>query len=267
MTDCSPAQQSFLKKRKRNLRAVTFARLFLFLAFLFLWETAARLHLIDAFIFSSPSRVLKTFQSMTLDGSLFLHIAATLSETLASFFLVFLLSLLTAVLLWQSRTLSRIFEPYLVVLNSLPKSALAPLLIVWLGANQKTIITAGISVAVFGSILTIYTGFCSVDPEKVKLIYTLGGKKRDVLSKVILPGSVPIFLNAMKVNIGLCLVGVIIGEFIGSRRGLGYLIIYGSQVFQLDLVLTSIVILCILAMCLYQSLRLAEKIYLKHGRS
>lgn len=265
MTDCSPAQQSFLKKRKRNLRAVTFARLFLFLAFLLLWETAARLHLIDAFIFSSPSRVLKTFRSMALDGSLFLHIAATLSETLASFFLVFLLSLFTAVLLWQSRTLSRIFEPYLVVLNSLPKSALAPLLIVWLGANQKTIITAGISVAVFGSILTIYTGFCGVDPEKIKLIYTLGGKKRDVLSKVILPGSVPIFLNAMKVNIGLCLVGVIIGEFIGSHRGLGYLIIYGSQVFQLDLVLTSIVILCILAMCLYQSLSLAEKLYLKHS--
>lgn len=152
-----------------------------------------------------------------------------------------------------------------MVLNSLPKSALAPLLIVWLGANMKTIVVAGISVAVFGSILTIYTGFSEVDKEKIKLIYTLGGKKRDVLWKVVLPGSVPIFLNTMKINIGLCLVGVVIGEFIGSRQGLGYLIIYGSQVFQLDMVLMSIVILCILAMGLYQILNLAEKYYLRRS--
>ena len=118
---------------------------------------------------------------------------------------------------------------------------------------------AGISVAVFGSILTLYTGFQQISAEKIKLIYTLGGDRGDVLWKVVLPGSVPIFLNTMKVNIGLCLVGVIIGEFIGSRRGLGYLIIYGSQVFQLDLVLMSIVILCGLAMGLYQGLNVAER--------
>ena len=162
-------------------------------------------------------------------------------------------------LLWLSPGLSRTLEPYLVVLNSLPKSALAPLLIVWLGANMRTIIVAGISVAVFGSILTLYTGFQQISAEKIKLIYTLGGNRGDVLWKVVLPGSVPIFLNTMKVNIGLCLVGVIIGEFIGSRRGLGYLIIYGSQVFQLDMVLMSIVILCGLAMGLYQGLNAAEK--------
>ena len=150
-----------------------------------------------------------------------------------------------------------------MVLNSLPKSALAPLLIVWLGANMKTIIVAGMSVAVFGSILTIYTGFSEVDPEKIKLIYTLGGNRRDVLRKVVLPGSIPIFINTMKVNIGLCLVGVVIGEFIGSRQGLGYLIIYGSQVFQLDMVLMSIVILCLMAMLLYQAINLMEKYCLK----
>ena len=200
---------------------------------------------------------------MMADRSVFMHIGTTLAETLLSFFLVFLFSLLTAVLLWLFHSLSRILEPYLVVLNSLPKSALAPLLIVWLGANMKTIVAAGMSVAVFGSILTIYTGFSEVDPEKVKLIYTLGGNKRDVLRKVVLPSSVPIFINTMKVNIGLCLVGVVIGEFIGSRQGLGYLIIYGSQVFQLDMVLMSIVILCVMAMILYQGINLVEKHCLK----
>ena len=263
MAEPSSAQKRFLKKRQQKLRTVTLVRILIFLVFLMLWEASTRLGLIDAFIFSSPARVAETFLSMAADGSIFRHIGITLLETLLSFFLVFAASILAAVLLWMSRSLSRILEPYLVVLNSLPKSALAPLLIVWLGANMRTIIVAGMSVAIFGSILTVYTGFLEVDPEKTKLIYTLGGRKRDVLTKVILPGSVPIFLNTKKVNIGLCLVGVIIGEFIGSREGLGYLIIYGSQVFQLDMVLMSIVILCILAMCLYQCLNLAEKLYLK----
>lgn len=263
MAEPSLAQQSFLENRKRRLRAITFARIFIFLLFLIIWEASARLHLIDAFIFSSPSRVYRMFVSMISDHSIFLHMGITLAETLISFLLVFLFSLLTAVLLWLFHSLSRVLEPYLVVLNSLPKSALAPLLIVWLGANMKTIIVAGMSVAVFGSILTIYTGFSEVDPEKVKLIYTLGGNRRDVLWKVVLPSSIPIFVNTMKVNIGLCLVGVVIGEFIGSRQGLGYLIIYGSQVFQLDMVLMSIVILCIMAMILYQIINLVEKYCLK----
>ena len=253
LANCSLAQQNFLKKQTRLRNRVRLARLLIFLGFLVLWEASTRMHLIDAFIFSSPTRVIHTFLSMGRDGSIFLHVGVV------SFLLVFLLSLLTAVLLWLSPGLSRTLEPYLVVLNSLPKSALAPLLIVWLGANMRTIIVAGISVAVFGSILTLYTGFQQISAEKIKLIYTLGGDRRDVLRKVVLPGSVPIFLNTMKVNIGLCLVGVIIGEFIGSRRGLGYLIIYGSQVFQLDLVLMSIVILCGLAMGLYQGLNVVER--------
>ncbi len=263
MAEPSLAQQSFLEKRKRRLRAITFARIFIFLLFLMIWEASARLHLIDAFIFSSPSRVYRMFISMVSDHSIFLHMGITLAETLVSFLLVFIFSLLIAIILWLFHSLSKVLEPYLVVLNSLPKSALAPLLIVWLGANMKTIIVAGMSVAVFGSILTIYTGFSEVDPEKVKLIYTLGGNQRNVLWKVVLPSSIPIFINTMKVNIGLCLVGVVIGEFIGSRQGLGYLIIYGSQVFQLDMVLMSIVILCIMAMILYQMINLVEKHCLK----
>ena len=123
-------------------------------------------------------------------------------------------------------------EPYLVVLNSLPKSALAPLLIVWMGANVKTIITAGISVAIFGSVISIYSSFQSVEPDMLRLIATLGGTKKDMLFRVVLPWSLPGLLAVWKVNIGLCLVGVVIGEFIGAREGLGYLIIYGSQVFR-----------------------------------
>ena len=168
---------------------------------------------------------------MVLDRSIFLHTGITLYETLISFILTTIISILIAVSLWFSRKLSEILDPYLVVLNSLPKSALAPLLIVWLGANQITIIVAGMSVAIFGSILNLYTSFKTVDPGKIKLIYTLQGTKFQALTKVVLPSSVPSIISNMKVNIGLCLVGVIIGEFLAARNGLGYLIIYSSQVF------------------------------------
>ena len=150
-------------------------------------------------------------------------------ETLVSFVFTVFLGIGTAVLLWCCPKLSRILEPYLVVLNSLPKSALAPILIVWLGSNIRTIIVASISVAVFGSILTLHNGFSSMDPDQIKLIRSLGGNRIHILTKVLLPGSIPLILANMKVNIGLCLVGVIIGEFLAAKQGLGYLIIYGSQ--------------------------------------
>ena len=154
-------------------------------------------------------------------------------------------------------------EPYLVALNSLPKTALAPMLIVWFGNNVKTIIVCAISLAVFSTIINLYTSFVSIDSNKILLIRTLGGKKKDILSKVILPGSVPSLISCMKVNIGLCLVGVIIGEFLAANAGLGYLIIYGSQVFKLDWVVMSIVVLCIVATGLYGLINVAEKVYRK----
>lgn len=245
----------------RQRRFVKVMRVVLLLTFLVLWEVSTASGWIDGFIFSSPSRIAHTFAGMVRDGTIFAHISATLVETVASFFFVVVLGLLLAIFLWCSDRLSEILEPYLVVLNSLPKSALAPLLIVWLGANRTTIIVAGMSVAIFGTILNLYTSFREVSQDKTKLIYTLGGNRFHVLTKVVLPGTVPATISIMKVNIGLCLVGVVIGEFIGARMGLGYLIIYGSQVFKLDWVLMSIVILCVIAMGLYGLVGLAEKWY------
>ena len=186
-------------------------------------------------------------------------LGVTVTETLVSFFIVVILGAGLAVLLWCFPRLAQVTEPYLVILNSLPKSALAPLLIVWLGANERTIIVSGVSVAIFGSVLNLYAGFQNTDPDKLKLIETLGGGKKEKFQKIILPSSLPLFLSVMKVNIGLCLVGVIIGEFIGARQGLGYLIIYSSQTFKLTWVLMSITLLCIIALILYGLLGLIEK--------
>ncbi len=263
MSEISLAQQNFLLTQKKHKRTVTVSRLCIFILFLAVWEGAARLKLIDSFIFSSPSKVLRCAYGMILDHTLFAHIGITLFETIASFGLVLFFALAITIILWLNKRLSETLEPYLVILNSLPKSALAPLLIVWLGATYKPIIITGVSVAIFGSILSLYTSFQSVDPEKIKLIYTMGGRNYHALTKVILPANIPAMFSLMKVNIGLCLVGVIIGEFISSRQGLGYLIIYGSQVFKLDWVIMSIVILCILAWGLYSLINVLEKQYLK----
>lgn len=256
-------QEAFLYKQQVHKRKIRFLRILIFAAFIALWEIAARLEWIDDFIFSSPSRLCLCLKSMVIDGTIWQHVSITLLETIVSFGLVVALTVIIAILLWANTSVSETCEPYMVVLNSLPKSALAPLLIVWLGSNYRTIIVTGMSVAIFGSILSLYQGFMEVDADKIKLIQTLGGNRRNVMTKVVLPSNIPTLFSIMKVDIGLCLVGVIIGEFISSRCGLGYMIIYGSQIFKLDWIILGIVILCIIAMALYALINLLERRYRK----
>jgi len=257
----SEAQRKYLIRCKKEKRRIRFFQWLLMILFLGVWELGARVGWLDSFVFSSPSGVLETIFLMSGDGSLWYHTGITLAETFISFFLILFLGIGAAILLWWNKTLSGIFEPYLVMLNSLPKSALAPVFIVWLGANMKTIIVAAVSVAVFGTTLTLYHSFAETEEDKIKLIYTLGGKKKDILTKVILPGNVPALFSLMKVNLGLSLVGVIIGEFLAAKAGLGYLIIYASQVFKLDYVITSIFVLCIISVALYHVIAKLEKRY------
>lgn len=258
-SEASLSQREFLKKERDHKRKVRVLRGMMLVAFLVLWEVCASLRVIDAFIFSSPARILSCFVKMAGDGSIFWHIGITLWETLVSFLLVVTAGAAAAVALWASRSLAEILEPYLVMLNSLPKSALAPLLIVWLGNHMRTIIVAAVSVAVFGSILTLHAGFAQTDPDKIRLIRSLGGGKKEILCKVLIPSSIPLIISNMKVNVGLCLVGVIIGEFLSAKAGLGYLIIYASQVFKMDMLVMSIVILCMVSTLLYQAIAALER--------
>lgn len=262
MTNTSPPslrQIKYLQIQKKKKRMIQIARIFLLLAFLFLWEISSRLKWIDSFFFSSPTKLWSCFLSMITEQSLFSHIGISLLETIFSFLFIMLISIVTASLLWRYEYAAKILEPILVILNSLPKSALAPLIIVWLGSGMKTIIIAGVSVALFGCIINLYTCFQNTDPDKQKLIYILGGKKHHVFTKVILPSGVPTIISNMKVNIGLALVGVMIGEFLAAKQGLGYLIIYASQVFKLDWLILCILILCLIAIALYEILHLIER--------
>lgn len=257
----SESHQKYISALKHHKIFVTVARISIFVLFIFLWEFFTRIKYIDSFIFSSPSRIVSCFVKLLKDGILIEHIGITIYETLICFIAVIVFALLIATIMWCFKTLFQVLEPYLILLNSLPKSALAPVLIVWLGNNTKTIIVAAVSVAVFGAIMSLYTSFVETEPEKIKLIRTLGGNKWQLLTKLIIPSSIPTIISTMKVNLGLSLVGVIIGEFLAAKKGLGYLIIYGSQVFKMDFVLLSIVILCVLSTILYKLIHLFEKKY------
>jgi len=255
----SKKQLEYMKKLKLRKSAIRFFQLLLLFGFFMLWELLALYEVIDPFIFSSPSRMLSSLWAMTLDGSIFLHIGITLFETLTGFALGTVLGMLIAILLWWSDFISDVSEPYLVVLNSLPKTALAPIIIVWMGNNMKAVILTALLTSVVVTILSILSGFQSIDKDQIKLIYTFGGTKKQALFKVVLPASVPAFVSALKISIGLSFVGVIVGEFLVAKYGLGYLIVYGSQVFKLDWVMLSVILLAVFAALLYYAVAFAEK--------
>ncbi|MDF2521663.1 MAG: sulfonate transporter permease [Clostridia bacterium] len=247
--------------RKQNIKktAIRVCQCLLLIMFFVLWEAAANLRWIDPFIMSQPTRVLKTVASMTSDGSIFTHTGITVLETIIGFLSGTILGTLIAIVLWWSDFTSKVLDPYLVVLNALPKTALGPIILVWIGGTTGSIIVMALLVSIVVTILNVYLAFESVDEDKIKLLTTLGAKKPQILTKVILPANVPAIISVLKVNVGLSLVGVIVGEFLVSKAGLGYLIIYGGQVFKMDLVMTSVLILAVVAALMYLSVNWLEK--------
>lgn len=255
----SQEQKKYLNKIEKKRKKVLICQTGILIGFILLWEVLANAKIIDAFIFSQPSRMFRSLVEMIKSGSIFIHIGITVFETVVGFVLGTIIGTLAAIVLWWNDFVNKVSEPYLVVFNSLPKTALAPILIVWLGNNMSSIIATALLTSVFVTILNVLAGFMEVSKEKIKLIYTFGGTKKQVLSKVVLPSSVPAIINALKVNVGLSFVGVIVGEFLVSKAGLGYLITYGSQVFKLDWVMLSVVILAVLSSLLYKLIVILEK--------
>ena len=258
----SKERAAYLQKQKRKKYMIRTIQISVVIILLAMWEILANIGVIDSFIMSQPSRMVKTLLNLGENG-LLTHLGVTCMETLIGFLLGTVLGVGLAVLLWWSKTLSRICEPFLVVLNALPKIALGPVFIVWVGAGMQAIIVMALAISLIVTVLEMLNGFLSTDEEMVTMVRTFGADRRQVFTKVVMPSNLHTLFNSMKVNIGLSLVGVIIGEFLAARRGLGYLIIYGSQVFKLDWVMMSIVILCIIAMVLYKLINLLEKCYLK----
>ncbi len=260
--ELSVDRKMYLKDLKKKKYIILFFQIFILIGFLSLWEIAATQGFIDEFITSKPSRIFDTFMNLT-SNDLLKHIGVTSYETIVGFLLGTSIGTLVAIILWWSDYLSKIFEPYLVVLNSLPKVALGPIIIIWVGAGTPAIIVMAVAISLIVTILENLNGFLETDKELIKMARTFNASKFQILTKIVIPANVNTFINSLKVNIGLSLVGVISGEFLVSKAGLGYLIVYGGQVFKLDLVMTSVIILGILAGVMYGAVLLLEKIITK----
>ena len=255
----------FLRKRKKNLALVWAMRLGILALLLGLWELVTALGWIDPFIMSSPSRIASTIASLYADGSLFYHIGVTLWETLAGFAIAVAVGFAVALLLWWSDTVRRILEPYIVVINALPKIALGPLIIVWFGTGSEAIVFMTVLVGVIVAIMHVLSAFIGTDENKILLMRSMGASKWQILWKLVLPSSYPSVISMLKINVGMAWIGSIMGEYIVSRAGLGYLIVCGGQVFKLDLVMSATFFLCVLAAGMYFLVVLLEKILVKNA--
>lgn len=259
----SKDRKNYLRKILINKIAVIITQIGILVLFIIIWEVLANIGIIDSFIASQPSRILKTFMNLSSNG-LLEHLGVTCFETLVGFLSGAFLGVMVAIILWWSKFLSKVFEPYLVILNSLPKIALGPVIIIWVGAGTPAIIVMALAISLIVTILEILNGFLNTDKDLLKMAKTFNATKFQILTKIVIPYNISTFMNSLKINIGLSLVGVISGEFLVSKAGLGYLIVYGGQVFQLDLVMTSVIILAIVAAVMYQTVSIIEKFVNKH---
>jgi len=251
----------YLKNTKKEKRKVLIYQLLLLVGFIILWEFLADLQIINTFLFSKPSNIYHLFVTYLQNGELLKHVGVSVYETILGLVIGTVLGILIAIALWWSEKLSKILDPFLVVLNALPKTALAPIIIVWAGAGISGIVVTAVTISVVVTILSSYNYFTNVDEEKVKMLRSFGANKGQILFKLIIPSNIGNLINLTKINIGMAWVGVIVGEFLVSRYGIGYLIVYGSQVFKLDLVMMGVLVLAFCAWVMYEILNIIEKIY------
>ena len=265
-TEYSKEHALYLKGLKKQSILINFARVFLLFFILAFWEMSAYYEWVNPFITSSPSRIVKTIVELYENGSLFYHISTTLWETILGFLLAVVIGYAVALLLWWNESLRRILEPYFVVLNALPKIALGPLIIIWFGTGNKAIVVMTILIGLIVAILNMLQGFMSTDENKLLLLKSIGASKLQILTKLVIPSSLPNFISMLKINVGMAWIGSIMGEYIVSKAGIGYLIVYGGQVFKLDLVMSAVFILCVLAALMYALVALLERLVIKNKK-
>lgn len=243
--------KKYISNMKKRKRIISLFRLLILLIFLFLWQLLADKNYINTFITSSPKNILFTIINLYNQNNLLFHIWITIKEVLISFIITSTLSILIAVIFYNYNILYKILDPFITLFNSLPKVALGPIIIIWIGANTKSIITISILISIIVSMQTIYNGFENTDKLKIKLLKSFNATKKDILLHVVIPSNKSVILSTLKINISMCLIGVITGEFLTSKAGIGYLILYGSQVFNLNLVMSGIFLLMIISYIMY----------------
>ena len=259
MKNYSKEHKKYLKNARLKTFSIIIIQILILVLFLFGWEVLTKKGVLDGYLFSSPSKIWATLKDLYKSGELLKHSMITFKETLSAFLIATSIGFLVAVLLWYNEYIRRILEPYIVVLNSLPKIALGPIIIVWMGAGNKAIVTMGILIVIIVTIINILTAFLNTDKNIIATMEAMGANKLQVFLKCVLPSSLPDLVSTLKINVGLSWIGAIMGEYLVSKAGLGYLLIYGGQVFDLNLVMTSTIVLCALATIMYFAVAIIEK--------
>ena len=260
----SAEHKEYLRKEKKKKIIVLSFQIFIIVLFIFCWQLFTNIGIINSFIFSSPKKVITTIGNLYLNSHLLKHIFITVYETLISFILSTILGIIIASILWWNEYISKIVDPYLTVLNGLPKVALGPIIIIWFGAGIKSIIVMALLISLIITIINVYQGFINVDKNHINLMRSFKSKKSQIFFKLILPSNINTIISVLKVNISMSLIGVIMGEFLVSKEGIGYIIMYGSQIFNLNLVITGTLILCIVATIMYCLITYIEKRLVKN---
>ncbi|HLR52401.1 MAG TPA: ABC transporter permease [Candidatus Avamphibacillus sp.] len=258
--------KNYIHEVKREKKVVYTWQVIIFIGFFTLWEVASQLYWIDPLLFSSPSRVIQLIIGRLSEGTLLGHVQITLIETIIGFLLGTIFGILFATILWSSNRISKIMDPYLVVMNAMPKVALGPIIIVAFGPGYTAIITMGALVSVIITTLVVYSAFVEVDPNYEKVLRSFGASRWQRFKEAVFPATLPVMISTLKVNVGLSWVGVIVGEFLVSNNGLGYLIVYGFQVFDFTLVMASLILIAVFAAIMYKIVEQIEKWLIKHTR-
>jgi NitT/TauT family transport system permease protein len=260
-TGLSSFYRDWLRRERRSRFAVRTTQFGLLALFLMAWEILPRTQIVNPLFTSYPSALWPTFVELLhatpQEASIITHIWATVRATVIGFATAMILGTLLAGALWWWNAAYKVLDPYLVVANAMPKIAFVPVFYIWFGPTLS-IYAMALVISVFITILMIYSGFQSVDPNKIKLVETFGGTRCQILTKVVLPESVPTLIAALKVNAGLSLVGVVVGEFQSANTGLGYLIQYGSQIFRFDIVMTAVAMLALVSSAMYMAISRVE---------
>ena len=257
--------KEYLRKIRLYKLLIWIVQLLIVLGFIFIWEYLSNNGIINSFIYSSPSKAVGTIYQLYLDGNLFNHIWVTIYETVISFSLATILGTGIAIILWYSEFLFKVFDPYLTVINSLPKVALGPIIIIIFGANINSIIIMALLISLIVTISNVYNGFVNTDKNKIKLLRSFNATKFQILKYLVFPSNYYVIVNSLKINVSMSLIGVIMGEFLVSKEGIGYLINYGSQVFNLNLVFGGIIILLIVSYVMYIIVTYIEKILVRNN--
>ena len=259
----SKEHKEYIKKIKINKILIYLVQITIITGLTIIWQFLADKQIINTFITSSPKEVIKTLINLYNQNNIFNHIYITIYETFISFILGTIIGTLIAIILWWNKFIAKVMDPYLTILNSLPKVALGPIIIIWAGASINSIIIMALLISVIVTTITVYNGFSNTDINKINLLKSFKANKFQILKMVILPSNYPTIISSLKINVSMSLIGVIMGEFLVSKEGIGYLIMYGSQVFNLNLVITGIIILAVVSYIMYMIVSYIEKILIR----